>query len=215
MSGPTAAVAALIANANTQVPKDKLDAIQTQAKNARDIQLQIDHLEEQLSERKETLRKIYFDTLPQMLQEVGLDRIGIAKEGNYPGYDYKLKKFYRANIAAKWDEEKREAAFDYVKQMGAEDLIKTEVSVLFPKGGMKLAKKLIATAKKMKVPVTVGKKKIAKPVQVELSKSIPHGTLSAWLKELVEKHHKVPSAENLEKIGGSIGVVVEPEERKE
>jgi len=172
-------------------------------------------MEEELRDLKLALNKIYQDNLPQMMQEVGLDKIGIAKEGNYPGYDYKLKKFYRANIASKWDEEKREAAFAYVKSMGAEDIIKTEVVVLFPKGGLKLAQKLVATAKKMKVPVKVGKKKIAKPVQVELSKSIPWATLSAWLKELVEKHHKVPSAENLEKIGGSIGVVVEPEERKE
>jgi hypothetical protein len=48
-----------------------------------------------------------------------------------------------------------------------------------------------------------------------LSKSIPHSSLSAWLKELVEKHHKVPNQSDLEKIGGAIGVRVEPEERKE
>ena len=215
MNNPSPAVLAAMKSTTTTVPSDKLEAIRNVAKRARDMQLNIAQLEEDLKVAKSALNSIYYDTLPQMLMEVGLDKIGIAKEGNYPGYDYKLKKFYRANIAAKWDDAKREAAFEYVKAMGAEDIIKTEVSVLFPKGGLKLARKLVATAKKMKVPVLVGKKKIAKPVLVELSKSIPHGTLSAWLKELVEKQHKVPTAENLEKIGGSIGVVVEPEERKE
>jgi type III secretion system FlhB-like substrate exporter len=99
--------------------------------------------------------------------------------------------------------------------MGAEDLIKTEVVVLFPKGGAALAKKLVAYAKKLKIKVQIGKKKISKSVSVELSRSIPHGSLSAWLRELVEKHHKVPNASDLEKIGGAMGVMVEPEERKE
>jgi hypothetical protein len=214
MSGPTAAVAAAIKSNTLEVGKDKLDAIQAEARKARDLEFSIQELEEQVKSLKFNLRAIYFDTLPAMMMEARVDKIGIAKEGNYPGYDYKLKKFYKANIAAGWDDDRREEGFTFVIDHGAEDLIKTEVSVLFPKGGSRLAQKLVAIARKMKVPVKVGKKKLLKPVHVELSKSIPHGSLSAWLKELVEKRHKVPTADDLEKIGGAIGVVVEPEERE-
>ena len=209
------AVAAAIKNSKTEAPKDKLEAIQAEAKKARDLEYSVQQLTDQIKEYRSKLNTIYLETLPQMMMDANVDKIGIAKEGNYPGYDYKLKKFYRANIAAKWDDAKREAGFSYVTKLGAEDLIKTEVVVLFPKGGAKLAKKLVALARKMKITVKVGKKKISKVPVVELSKSIPHGSLSAWLKELVEKRHKVPSADDLEKIGGAIGVVVEPEERKE
>jgi type III secretion system FlhB-like substrate exporter len=215
MTGPSAAVAAAIKASTTEVSKDRLEAIQAEAKKARDLEIFISQLEEQIKDGRIKLNRIYYDTLPQMMQEANVDKIGIAKEGNYPGYDYKLKKFYRANIAAKWDSDKRERGFAFVTRMGAEDLIKTEVVVLFPKGGEKLAKKLIAFAKKMKITIKVGKKKISKPVKIEMSKSIPHSSLTAWLKELVEKRHKVPTADDLEKIGGAIGVVVEPEERVE
>jgi type III secretion system FlhB-like substrate exporter len=209
------AVAAAIKNSRTEAPKDKLEAIQAEARKARDLEFSIQQLSDQIKEHRGKLNTIYLETLPQMMLEANVDKIGIAKEGNYPGYDYKLKKFYRANIVAGWDDAKREAGFAYVTKLGAEDLIKTEVVVLFPKGGAKLAKKLVAMAKKMKVTLKVGKKKVSRPVQVELSKNIPHSSLSAWLKELVEKHHKVPNASDLEKIGGAIGVRVEPEERKE
>lgn len=215
MPGPTAAVAAAIKASTTEAAKDRLEAIEQEAKKARDLEFVIQELGEQLKTKRLQLNSIYYDTLPQMMQEARVDKIGIAKEGNYPGYDYKLKKFYRANIAAKWDAEKRNEGFGYVIRMGAEDLIKTEVNVLIPKGGAAQAKKLVAFAKKLKVKIKVGKKTIAKPVHVELSKSIPHGSLTAWLKELVEKRHKVPTANDLEKIGGVIGVVVEPEERIE
>ena len=209
------AVAAAIKASKSEVPNDKLEAIQAEAKKARDLEFTIAELEARVKEHRSHLNTIYIETLPQMMMEVGIDHIGLAKEGNYAGYDYKLKKFYRANIAARWDDEKREQGFAYVKRMGAEDLIKTEVVVLFPKGGVALAKKLVAFAKKMKVNIKIGKKKIAKPVTVEISRGIHSGTLSAWLRELVEKHHKFPSVADLEKIGGTIGVVVEPEERKE
>jgi len=209
------AVAAAIKASKSEVPNDKLEAIQAEAKKARDLEFTIAELEARVKEHRSRLNTIYIETLPQMMMEVGIDHIGLAKEGNYAGYDYKLKKFYRANIAAKWDDEKREQGFAYVKRMGAEDLIKTEVVVLFPKGGAALAKKLVAYAKKLKIKVQIGKKKISKSVSVELYRNIPHGSLSAWLRELVEKHHKVPNASDLEKIGGAMGVMVEPEERKE
>lgn len=215
MSQPSAAVAAVIKSSTTQVPQDKIDAIRSEAESARDLEMIIHELEERISQQKADLQRIYQDRLPQLMQEAGIDHLSIPPQGNQPGYHFKLKKFYRANIAAKWAEEKREAAFKYIKDMGAEDLIKTEVSVMFPKGGMQLANKLVALAKKMNVPVAIGKKKINKPVQVELIKTVSHGTLSAWLKELVERRKIIPSASDLEKIGGAIGVIVDPEERRE
>jgi len=197
------------------IPQDKLDLIRAEARKARGLEFDLAELEERAKEIRGKLNTVYLDTLPKMMKEVGLDSIGIPKDGNYPGYDYKLKKKYRANIAASWDDERREEAFAYVTRMGAADLIKTEVVTFFPKGGEKLAKQLIAVAKKMKVNVIVGKKKIARPVIVESSKSIPHASLTSWLKELVEKRRILPPLEDLDKIGATIVTTVEPVEREE
>lgn len=203
-----------IKNEIVKPSSDKLDAIRSKARQARNIEFQIKNLEDQIKEQKVLLFDIYSNQLPDMMLAAGVDTIGIPKEGNYLGWDYNLETFYRANIAAKWPHEKREAAFNYIKSMGAEDLIKTEVVVYFPKGGAKLAQKLVSHIKKIKMKPPKGKK-VAPKIRAELSRSIPHGSLSAWLKELVEKRHKVPSASDLEKIGGAIGRIVKPEERKE
>lgn len=208
---PSAAVAAAIASSQTTANPDKLAKLREAAREARDLEFRIADLQNVLKERKAELDQIYSQKLPQLLDELGLDQIGIPAEQNMPGYDYKLKPYYSANIAASWPTEKREAAFDYVKSMGAEDLIKTEVVAYFPKGGLKQAQKLLSQIKKIKIATKVGKKKITKPIQVELSKSIPHASLTAWLRELIEKHHSMP---DLEKIGGSVGRMVKPEERK-
>lgn len=207
-------IPAHIRNETVKPSSDKLDAIRAKARQARDLEFQIKNLEEQVKEHKIQLYDIYSNQLPDLMLGAGVDTIGLPQEGNYLGWDYNLETFYRANIAAKWPNEKREAAFDYIKSMGAEDLIKTEVVVYFPKGGVKLAQKLLSQVKKIKMKPPKGKK-VAPKIRAELSRSIPHGSLSAWLKELVEKRHKVPSASDLEKIGGAIGRIVKPEERKE
>ena len=102
-----------------------------------------------------------------------------------------------------------------MKKMGAEDLIKTEVSVLFPKGGLQQAQKLLASAKKIKVSFKDPKrKKILKTaVNADLIKTIPSGSLKGWLKELYEKKGKTLTESQLALIGGYVGKVVKPEVR--
>lgn len=194
---------------------DKLDHLQAFAAEARNLELEVLRLSEQLAETQAKLRNAYTDTFPSLLQELKLDHIGLAKDGNKPGMDFRLKTNYAANIAAGWPPEKREAGFALVTKLKAEDMIKTEVSVLFPKGGLKAAQKLLKQIAKIKLKTKVGKKVVTTKLKPELTKTIPHGTLSAWLKELVEKHHKMLSPQDLEKIGGYIGQIVKPEIRKE
>lgn len=214
-SQPSAAVAAAIAESKNTQDEDALARLQAEARKARDLEFTINSLNEQLKEAKENLHRIYSDTLVRMMDEAGLDHIGLAPEGNYPGKDYHLKNSISANIAAGWTNDKREAGFDYLRKMKAEDIIKTEVVVYFPGGGLEQAKKLLKQVQKLKIVKKIGKKKIATPVRAELSKAVPHGTLGAWLRELVEKHKIVPPPDDLEKIGGYIGRIVKVEERKE
>ena len=181
---------------------DKLDALKANARTARDWELEIGELEEELKTLKKNLNIHYQETLPKLMDDVGVDHIGIAQDGNLPAMDFKLKPFYSANIAYSWPQDRREAAFDYLKSVDAGDLIKTLVTASMPKGNLELAEKLVKVAREMDIPAT-------------LSLSVHGGTLTAWLRELVETHHTYPSQEDLAKIGGSIGRVVKPQERKE
>lgn len=179
---------------------DKLALLQKYAADARDLALQIDEREQALKDLKAKLKDLTTDTMPSLLDELKLDRIGVAKDGNKPAMDYKLIQQVSGAIAASWSEEKKQDAFDVLKKYKAESLIKTEVSAKLPKGSLKVAKQLVAAAKKLKITA-------------EMKQTVHAGTLSSWLKEIYDGGQSLPQTD-LEKIGGFIGRVVKAEERE-
>lgn len=179
---------------------DKLTLLQQHAERARDLALLIDSTEEALKDYKDKLKILHTDVMPSLLDELKLDRIGVAPKDNKPGMDYKLIQQISGSIASSWSEEKRQEAFDVLKKYKAESLIKTEVSAKLPKGSLKVAKQLVAAAKKLKVTA-------------ELKQTVHGGTLSSWLKEIYEGGQSLPQSD-LEKIGGYVGRIVKAEERE-
>lgn len=177
-----------------------IEKLQELAARARDLEFEITDREEQIRNLKAELNDLYDEQMPTLLDDLGLDNIGIAPNGNQPGYDFELRPYYAANIAANWTEEKRELAFSLLSKLGAEDLIKSEISTRLPKGSIKLAKQILAAIKKLGVDATH-------------KKSVHNQTLSAWLRELYETRHQSLSNEQLEKIGGHVGRKVVPKER--
>ena len=203
MSKPSPAVAAAIA-ANKSKPKseDRLEAVRNAAKQARDLECEIADLTSIIKVKSEELRTLYQNTIPDLMDDAQVDIIGIPPAGNLPGIDYRLVPYFRAGIAASWPNEKREAAFELLKKLGVEELIKTEVSVRLPKGKLAIAKKIMAAAKALH----------ATP---ELKKTVHTNTLTAWLRSFYLDDKKALPASDLEKIGASVGRVVEPKERKD
>lgn len=183
---------------------DKLDVIRKHAAAARDIELEIADLENQVRDLKAKLWNLYHGTIPSLLNDAGLDRVGVPPDGNKPGVDYILRPYYAASISSKWDEPKRQMAFDVLRQYKANDLIKTKVEARFPKGNLQAAKKLAAHIKKMKI----------EDAAIVLEQSVHASTLTAWLKDIYERGQALP-ASDLEKIGASVGQYVRASDRKE
>lgn len=179
---------------------DKLIMLQQQAAKARDLELEISNLNDRISEKKDVLKELQTQTLPDLMDELKLDNIGVPPEGNKPGVDYKLIQQIGASISTKWPEARLQQAFDLLKKLKAESLIKTEVSAKLPKGSLKQAKALVAAAKKLKITA-------------DLKQTVHAGTLSAWLKEIYAGGQSLPQSD-LEKIGGYVGRVVKAEERE-
>lgn len=184
-----------------QAGSDKLDELKAAAQVARALAAQINDLEDRLTTAKKHLTELYQNILPSLMDAAQVDHIGIPQDGNKPAMDFRLKPFYAASIAAAWPADRKEQAFAVLEKYDALDLIKTKVEASLPKGDLELAQKLVDAATQLKIPTT-------------LSKSVHTQTLTAWLKELVETHHTFPPQEDLEKIGGSIGRIVRPQERK-
>lgn len=182
-------------------PADRLDIIRAKAEEARDLEFEIRAAEDRLSELKSKLNELYGKTLPDMMEEAGVDNVGIKPTGNMPGMDFEIYPYYSAGIASSWSDEKREEAFGVLKRYKAEDLIKTTVTAKLPKGNLQLAKQLVAAAAKLKIAT-------------DINLSVHKNTLTAWLRDIYEKGKALPQSD-LEKIAGSVGRIVRPKERKQ
>jgi len=171
--------------------EDRLKALRAEVARIRDLQADKGDLEDKLKGVNIAINKAQFTTLPDLFDELGISVIELAPEGNHPGVKAEAKPFYRAGIAASWDDDKREAAFQVLTEEGAEDLIKTSVVAQFPRGAHAAALAFAASAPSMAVAV--------------VKEEVHAKTLTAWLREQVEKFKKVPEKAKLEALGASVG----------
>jgi hypothetical protein len=178
--------------------EEKLQEIRETLRLVRDTKHRLDDLGSVMSAERDNLTSMRYEVLPELFLTAGVDNIGLPEEGNNPAYDCKLKPFYQANIAASWDEERREAAFKYLESIGAGSLIKTNITIFIDRTDHKKRKLAIAALKKLKLDHEIGL-------------AVSHQTLTAFLKEQTEAGVIL----DLNKIGGQIGQVVELRERKE
>lgn len=198
-SAPSAAVKAALQRDKTAPSEDRLEKVRIVLRSARDKDREINDLEARTKELKAQVLELKQKTLPDIYDEASIDNLGLPAEGNLPAYDCKLEPYYHANISADWEPEKREAAFAYLDKTGSGDLIKSVYVVALPRGNRKLAIAVQAALKKLKVDFST-------------DLSVPWNTLTAWVKEQVEKKNTTP---NLDVLGATVGRVVKLKERKE
>jgi hypothetical protein len=183
-----------------KVPADKLDALRAGMREVRDIEHEMRDCTDRLKELSGKRNTILQKTLPDLLQGAGVPSISIEPEGNLPGMEAVVQPFYYANIAADWDEERREKAFAYLRTAGMGDLIKMILTIEFGLGTAKLQKSVAAALRKLKAPFT-------------LKKGVPHQTLTAWVRERYQKGKPFAPAD-LEIIGATVTTVVKLKEKK-
>lgn len=126
---------------------------------------------------------------PDLLKELNK----IAPEGDVA---IEIDDYYKANIAADWEADRRQAAFDWLDKNKAGALIKVEVSATFPRGLKKLADKVVAAMRK-----ALGDRD--EEVDVRIGLSVPWNTLTAFVKTEMRAGRSLP----LETLGASVGKV--------
>jgi hypothetical protein len=175
-------------------PADKLEFIRDKIREARDIELKMADLENQLSELKRIRRDMLFDTLPSMFMQIGINDIGISAQGNLPAYKAELKDHIHAVISSDWEPDRRNAALQWVHKHKLADIIKTTVTMEFGLGQGKLVKKVLAALKAIRVTPTI-------------EETIPWNTLTAMVKERY-KEGKPLSDQDLSTLGATVAKVV-------
>lgn len=181
------------------MPDDKLAAIREAARSARDLDKRIADLTEMLELTRGARRDVVARVLPELMMEAGVKTLGLEAEGNLPAYDFTLRNYARANVAASWEPERRAAGFEALERAGAGDLIKTVLTVEFGRGEVELARDVQAQLSE-------------EGRESRLSMDVPHQTLSAWLREAIARGQELPP---LELIGGEVGQIVEMKPRRD
>lgn len=153
-------------------------------------------LVKQLNERQNA---ILMKDMPALMDEVGQDKIGLPEAG----VDLELKAYFHANIAADWEPEKREAAFDYLRQQDAEALIQSVMSVAAGRGDDEKMQRLIQRVQQMLAELDLD-------ATITVGQSVPWNTLTAWLKQQITAGKVV----DLEVLGATVGHTVKIKKRK-
>jgi hypothetical protein len=106
--------------------------------------------------------------LPDLMDQAGVDSIGLPANGNSPACDLTLVPFFNANISADWPEDKKRAAFDALKDYGHEELIKANISIALARHDHALLAGIIRALEPFAVDKVV-------------REAVHHKTLTAWL----------------------------------
>jgi hypothetical protein len=187
---PDAAVAAALADyAQPAQSADKLEAARDLVRAAREGEREVTDLEERLSALKARNHKRLFEEIPELFDELGIPRLDLDATGNIPAVSCEVRPYYHANIAANWPPHRRAAAFQSLVAEGAGDLVKVELIARFGRGRQEevdRARMVLDTA----------------GVEYDQRMVVDWNTLTAWLREQVEKKHRMPS---LEPIGAVVG----------
>lgn len=200
VSAPPPDVAARMRDARPEADQDKLERVRGEARNLRDLTLLQLEQTALLAETGRKINTLKSETLPGILGELGIRSIGLEAEGNMPAVDFSLAPYYKASIAADWPQPQQDAAFKWMDDNGHGDLIKRTITIELGRNDDKLFKRVMDAL--ARVPA----------VEPTVKQGVSWNTLTAFVKEQIEKYKKSPP---LELLGATVGQIVTMKPRKE
>ena len=164
--------------ADSAAPPDKLDKLRSDdldgvsrlAQEAAELEQEIASVEQKLKDKKKALYKITDEQLPEALEEMNLQKFTLTD-----GSEISVKPIYAASIP----KDRRDEAFQWLRDHEFGDLVKNNVTVTFGRGEDDTAKDFIGLC---------GEQGFV-PSQIE---KIEPMTLKAWLRERVEEGDPIP-----------------------
>lgn len=168
---------------------DKLASARELAMQYVSLSDEIEAAEARLAELKAEKMELQHRIIPDFFGQIHIDNLGLPEAS----VDVVIKPFYKANIAADWEPDRRKAAFDWLEANGAGSLVATTVSWSFQRGELHLAQQLVDLVRR-----EFGG---ANSHPVTLAMGVPWGTLTAYVKERTEAGQALP----LEVLGATVG----------
>jgi hypothetical protein len=148
----------------------KLDGVARLAAEAANLERQISDAEQLLKDKKQALHQITDEQLPEALEEMGLQKFTLTD-----GAEISVKPLYAASIPR----DRKDEAFQWLRDHEFGDLVKNNVTVTFGRGEDDIAKEFVGLC---------GSQGFT-PSQLE---KVEPMTLKAWLRERVEAGDPIP-----------------------
>ena len=153
-----------------QLEEGKLDSVSRLANEAAMLEQQLADAEKLVKEKKAALHKITDEQLPEALEVMGLQKFTLVD-----GSEIAVNPIYAASIP----KDRKEEAFQWLRDHDFGDLVKNNVTVTFGRGEDETAKEFVGLCSQQGF------------VPSQLEKVEPM-TLKAWLRERVEAGDPVP-----------------------
>tara|TARA_R100001086_G_scaffold247643_2_gene182439 strand:- start:1233 stop:1811 length:579 start_codon:yes stop_codon:yes gene_type:complete len=153
------------------ISDDELSNVSKAAQKVIDIQAEISALEAELKAKKEELRNVAEQQLPELMQGLNLVEFTTAS-----GFKISVENFYNAYIS----EANREKAHNWLQENGHGGLIKNEISVLFGKGQDEAARSLVESLEQ-------------RGVSPNVKQGVHPQTLKAFVKEQLTQGRDIPA----------------------
>lgn len=175
-------------------PEVSLQALSALAAEVVDIDERIEKNQARIDELKQRRNRILGTELVDMFDGLRMEDVTVL------GRKFEVKNYYRASIASDWDAERREAAFNYLEENEASDIITNQVVAHF-------SKEFADEAKALADYITQNYQMAA----VERKRDVPWNRLTSWVKSMFESEiaegaeRKLP---DLDVIGATVGRVV-------
>jgi uncharacterized small protein (DUF1192 family) len=154
-----------------EISNESLTSVADLGKKALLIEKEIEDLEVTLAERKEALRNLTDERIPEALREIGMNKFEMSD-----GSVIEVKPFYSASIPA----DRKGEAYEWLRLHGYDDIIKNTVFVQFGRGDDSAAGELIGVIRQQ-------------GLLPEQQEKIESQTLKAWVREMVEQGTEFPS----------------------
>lgn len=196
-------IPAHLRGAKAPVNEEIMEEARRLARDFAQLDADIEAQEARLSEMKERRLSLQHKELPDLLGRAKTDKIGIPELN----VDVEVKPYYKASIAADWEIERQEAAFAHLEEHGHGDVIRSVVTVSFPKEEIERAHALVEHIRQSNEFGGLD------PI---LGMSVPWNTLTSLVKSEYEsaKESGEPFPMDLETIGATVGRIAKIKKRK-
>jgi hypothetical protein len=166
---------------------EALDAIPSEqktkllAEKAKEL-VELDETIKKLEDTVKTLKEERYDlqtkTLPDIMNEIGVENIGVS------GVNVALTRKVHANISKDWEDDKKQRAFEHLRELHGEDLIKSTLSVSAGKSSDEKMRMLTQRVQQILAELQLD-------ASVTLEPTVAWNSLTAFVKEVL-KHGDYP-----------------------